>query len=408
MINGRPASTERPRATEPDLICFSHLRWNFVFQRPQHLLSLAAGSRRVFYVEEPVWSEGASRVEARTTPEGVHVLTPHLPHGVTGGGAESAQRELIDALLAEHGVDGFVAWYYTPMALAFTRHLRPRAIVYDVMDELSLFRFAPPELLEREAELFRRADVVFTGGRSLYEAKRHRHPNVHLFPSSVDVRHFATAREAMPDPRDQAGIPHPRLGFFGVIDERMDLALLAELADASADWHLVLLGPVVKIDPADLPRRPNVHYLGPKEYAELPRYAGGWDVALMPWARNEATRFISPTKTPEYLAAGLPVVSTPVTDVVRPYGEAGLVRIAAEGSEFVREIRAALEEDASRRADRQRRVDAFLATTSWKLTWDRMQREIAAVSRADLAGGPADVEAFPASAPLHRERRSHV
>jgi UDP-galactopyranose mutase len=256
------------------------------------------------------------------------------------------------------------------MALGFTRRLPPPlATVYDCMDELSAFCGAAPELVLREAELLLRANVVFTGGPSLYEAKRHQHPSVHSFPSSVDVEHFARARRPLPDPVDQASLPHPRLGFFGVLDERLDTQLLTALADLRSDWQLVLIGPVAKIDQADLPRRPNIHYLGPKPYAELPSYLAGWDVALLPFARNEATRFISPTKTPEYLAAGRPVVSTSIRDVVRPYGERRLVRIANEPAGFAAAVAAALQEDTTQRLGR---VDGFLEGLSWERTWSAM------------------------------------
>ena len=227
-------------------------------------------------------------------------------------------------------------WYYTPMAVAFTRGLQRDVTVYDNMDELSAFRGASAELLQLEAELFAQADVVFTGGRALYEAKKARHPNVHCFPSSVDAAHFASARLKLePDPESQQAIPHPRIGFFGVIDERMDTGLIAELADIRPDWHFVMIGPVVKIDPEDLPRRANLHWLGMRTYNELPAYLARWDLGLMPFALNESTRFISPTKTPEFLAAGLPVVSTPVPDVVRSYGDTGLVEIAADAKSIV-------------------------------------------------------------------------
>jgi UDP-galactopyranose mutase len=239
------------------------------------------------------------------------------------------------------------------------------------MDELSAFRGAPAELVQREAELMQAADVVFTGGQSLYEAKRAQHTNIHAFPSSVDVGHFRTARKLLGEPPDQAGIAHPRLGFFGVVDERMDTALLDGVAEARPDWQLVILGPTAKIDPADLPRRPNIHYLGPKAYRELPRYLARWDVALLPFARNESTKFISPTKTPEYLAAGCPVVSTSIRDVVRPYGEQGLVRIADTVPDFVRQVQEALAHD--RKSARWRRaVDSMLATMSWDRTWGEM------------------------------------
>jgi UDP-galactopyranose mutase len=365
----------------PDLVCLSHLRWNFVFQRPQHLLSRFARERRVFFFEEPVYDRKQPRLHVTRSPEGVWVAVPHLPEGLDEHQALAMQRALLDELLARHDVRRYVSWYYTPMALPFTRHLEPWAVAYDCMDELSAFRGAPPALLHREAELLERADVVFTGGQSLYEAKRDRHPSVHAFPSSVDVAHFATARRLLQEPADQGFLPHPRIGFFGVVDERMDLALLEAVADARPDWQLIIIGPVVKIDPATLPRRPNLHFLGGKLYTELPAYLSGWDVAMLPFARNESTRFISPTKTPEYLAAGKPVVSTSIRDVVRPYGEQGLVRIADTPEDFVRACEAAMTEDRSAWLPR---VDAHLATMSWDTTWGRMKAllDAATVRRA--------------------------
>ena len=237
------------------------------------------------------------------------------------------------------------------------------------MDELSAFKGAPRALKDYETELLKRADLVFTGGQSLYEAKRDQHRNIYAFPSSIDAAHFAQARASRSEPADQAGIPHPRMGFFGVIDERMDVELLDAVAAARPDWHLVMIGPVVKIDPAELPCRDNIHYLGGKTYAELPLYLSGWDVALLPFARNESTRFISPTKTPEYLAAGRAVVSTSIRDVVRPYGEQNLVHIADTPAEFIAAIESALSEDT---ALRMQKVDPFLAQTSWDETWGRM------------------------------------
>lgn len=320
----------------PDLVCFSHLRWNFVFQRPQHLLSRFAADRRVFFVEEPVFGNDVTvRLEVTNPQEGVHVVVPHLPSGMLADEVTLAQRALLDDLFSEFGISDYVLWYYTPLALEFSRHLKPRVTVYDCMDELSAFKNAPAALRECESELFECADLVFTGGRSLFEAKRDRHPRVFEFPSSVDVRHFSRARVVDGEPADQTNIPHPRLGFFGVIDERMDLELIEGVARSRPDWHLVLIGPVVKIDPATLPRLDNIHYLGMKSYEELPTYLAGWDVAILPFALNESTRFISPTKTPEYLAAGKPVVSTAIRDVVRPYGLRGLVEIADTPAEFV-------------------------------------------------------------------------
>jgi UDP-galactopyranose mutase len=359
-------------SVEADLICLSHLRWDFVYQRPQHLLSRCARERRVFFIEEPISiKDQMAQFDINLRGDNLYVIQPLLPKGLSETEAERAQQVIINELIAQKQIKDYLLWYYTPMALAFTRQLRPLVTIYDCMDELSAFRGAPPAMVEREAELLKRADIVFTGGLSLYEAKRHQHQNIHPFPSSIDAAHFAQARFIDNEPADQANIPRPRLGFFGVIDERMDTALLDAVAQLRPDWHLVMIGPVVKIDPADLPRRPNIHYLGGKEYQDLPAYLAGWDVAMMPFALNESTRFISPTKTPEYLAAGKPVVSTPIRDVVRTYGEMNLVRIADTPAAFVAAVERALAEDAGN-ADWLIRVDEMLARTSWDWTWTRM------------------------------------
>ena len=356
-------------------------------------MTRCARERRVFFFEEPIF-EPSDAARLVSEPVGaVTVIVPHLPVGTEPREAEVLLRRLLSAFMKEHGIRQHILWYYTPMALAFTEHLRPVAMIYDCMDELSAFKGAPPVLKQREQELMRRADLVLTGGQSLYEAKRHQHRNIHPFPSSVDVEHFAQARSITAEPPDQARIPRPRLGFFGVIDERMDLQLVDNVAAARPDWHIVMLGPVVKIDTASLPQRPNIHYLGSKKYEELPHYLPGWDVALLPFAHNEATRFISPTKTPEYMAAGLPVVSTSIRDVVRPYGQQGLVRIADDPDAFIAACEEAMAED---RAERLTQADAFLRQTSWDGTWTRIRRLMDAVAApnapaesAEAAGGTA-------------------
>ena len=352
----------------PDVICFSHLRWDFVFQRPQHLLTRCARTRRVYYVEEPTFSDGIAPRLERVTRGNVTVVTPRLP--AEGDDHDRMQRALIDDLIDSEGIRDYVLWYYTPMALGFSDHLTPVSIVYDCMDELSAFKGAPSLLKEREPALLRVASLVLTGGQSLYEAKTGQHPNIHAFPSSVDVDHFRQARSIAVDPADQAHIPHPRFGFFGVIDERMDIDLVAGCCRARPDWHVVMVGPVAKIDPGTLPALPNIHYLGAKKYDELPGYIAGWDVALLPFARNEATRFISPTKTPEYMAAGKPVVSTSIRDVVRPYGDLGLVRVADDVEGFARACEKALRED---KTARHLRNDAYLRHMSWDSTWSQIQ-----------------------------------
>ncbi|MGI8741435.1 MAG: glycosyltransferase family 1 protein [Bryobacteraceae bacterium] len=357
-----------------DLICFSHLRWGFVYQRPQHLLSRFTRVTRVFFVEEPVLSGGEPRLEIRVDAEsGVYIVVPHFAPGLPEERSDRIQETLLKQLIAMARIDEYFFWYYTPMAMGFTREMRPLLVIYDCMDELAAFQGAPPALREREKQLFAMADLVFTGGQTLYEAKREQHPDVHAFPSSVDVPHFAQARQELPDPADQAGIPHPRIGYCGVIDERMDLDLLAKIAETRPDWHLVMLGPIVKIDSAALPKLPNIHYLGGKSYKELPLYLHGWDVAMLPFARNEATKFISPTKTPEYLAAGKPAVSTSIRDVIRPYGELGLVEIADTPGEFIEAMdRAMLIE----KTGWLEKVDRLLRNNSWDLTWLRMFKVI--------------------------------
>ncbi|MHC5765406.1 MAG: UDP-galactopyranose mutase [Nostoc sp.] len=372
--NKKVQSTETFKDT-PDIVCLSHLRWNFVYQRPQHLLSRCAQGKRVFFIEEPIFSEEPlASLDVNEDSNGVVVVVPHLPQGLTEEAINADLQVLINNLFAEHNINKYICWYYTPMAIAFTRHLQPQAVVYDCMDELSAFQGASPTLKNYEAELFSRADLVFTGGQSLYESKVNQHPNVYAFPSSVDVAHFGQARNVQ-EPEDQAHIPHPRLGFFGVIDERMDIELLAGIAEARPDWHLVIIGPVVKIDPANLPQHENIHYLGGRDYKQLPAYLAGWDLAMLPFARNESTRFISPTKTPEYLAAGRPVVSTSIRDVVRPYGESKLVRIADTVSEFVAAAEQAMQEDTPA-SEWLSRVDVFLEKISWDRTWASMMKLI--------------------------------
>jgi UDP-galactopyranose mutase len=366
-------SNLRQLTSTPALVCFSHLRWHFVYQRPQHLMGRFAREHRVFFVEEPVATDAAEPwLDRHTVEEGIQIAVPRIRGSLTGPEMDRAERVLLDELLATEGIRRPFLYYFTPLALKFSDHIGASLVVYDCMDELSAFAGAPPETVELEQALLARADLVFTGGVSLFEAKRHLHPSVHAFPSSVDVAHFARARTLPSDPEDQAPLPRPRLGFYGVIDERLDIELIDMVAAMRPEWQLVMVGPVVKISPAVLPRRPNIHWLGPKLYEELPHYLAGWDVALLPFARNRSTRFISPTKTPEYLAAGRPVVSTPITDVVRSYGEAGLARIAATPEHFVVQCEAALR-DAQWPHGWLARVDRVLGQMSWDSTYARMR-----------------------------------
>jgi UDP-galactopyranose mutase len=376
---GVPVELEaEPSASDPEaatLICFSHLRWNFVFQRPQHLMSRFAREMNVIFWEEPVdvAADETAYLQVREAEDApnVRIVVPHLPQDMPEDAREAALKRLLDAHLAS--VRGpLIAWYYTPMMRPFSRHLEPAVTVFDAMDELSKFKFAPVKLLDLEQELIDSADVVFTGGSSLYEAKKHRHSNIHCFPSSVDRAHFAKARARQFDPADQEDLPRPRLGFYGVIDERFDTELLAKAAEMRPGWSFVMVGPVVKIAPEDLPKRHNIHYLGGKTYDQLPCYLSGWDVALMPFAMNESTQFISPTKTPEYLAGGRPVVSTPIKDVVRHYGELEGVKIASTPEEFVEACEQALELSRTPEGGWLAEADLMLSASSWDTTQARM------------------------------------
>lgn len=357
-----------------DLVCFSHLRWGFVFQRPNHLLSRFSKHQRVFFIEEPIFYDGEDKLQIENYNENLFVVTPHMRGGLPEAEVHIKQRKFINNLFTNMNIEKYFSWYYTPMALPFTDHLTPELVIYDCMDELSAFKFAPPQITILEKELFKRADVVFTGGQSIYDYKKDQHHNIYSFPSSIDKQHFGLARKIKNDPVDQKNIPHPRFGFFGVIDERFDIEMIDAVAKAKPDWHFVLLGPVVKIEPATLPNYHNIHYLGGKKYDELPSYIAGWDVAIIPFAMNESTRFISPTKTPEYLAAGKPVISTPIRDVVRPYGESKLVHIVNNEREFI--DAAEKELSKKRKTSWLNKVDDFLLYNSWDRTWGQMVRNI--------------------------------
>jgi glycosyltransferase involved in cell wall biosynthesis len=352
------------------LVCFSHLRWNFVYQRPQHLLSRFSKQFNVYFMEEPVYDATEDHLEISTSSENLWVVVPHLREGLREEESIARQKELLSNLFMERNIEKYFFWYYTPMMLSVSDHFKPVMIVYDCMDELSAFKFAPQSLKDKENELFSKADLVFTGGYSLYEAKKHRHPEVHPFPSSIDTEHYFKARLYSIDPVDQSSIPHPRIGYFGVIDERIDLNLIEGIARRKPEWHIVMIGPIAKINPDTLPKLPNIHYLGMKHYSELPSYISGWDIAMMPFAHNESTRYISPTKTPEYLAAGKPVISTPIIDVLRQYGRNGLVNIAGTPEEFVRV--ASLELENTDRDEWLQHVNEFLSQNSWDKTWQRM------------------------------------
>lgn len=353
------------------IICFSHLRWDFVLQRPQHLMKRFGQTRQVYFFEEFIPTEHHSAYLEFHPYAGTDIVSvrPRLPRDWDEAAREAGLAQLLDLLLRLHRIVRPVLWFYSPVMFGFARHVEASAVVYDCMDELANFRFAPAGLKQLEAELMARADLVLTGGVSLFEARRHQHDNIHAFPSGVDVAHFASVRAGIPAAHDIAALPGKKLGFYGVVDERIDLALLDQLAQARPEWSIIIVGPLAKIEHRDLPSQPNLHFVGQRRYDELPAYLAGWDIALMPFAISDATRFISPTKTPEYLAAGLPVVSTPVPDVVSTYGDLDGVAIASTIEQFVAACDSALLLD---KAQFLPAVDRRLAAMSWDETFRRI------------------------------------
>ncbi|WP_312816440.1 FAD-dependent oxidoreductase [Atlantibacter subterraneus] len=373
------------------LIVFSHLRWDFVWQRPQHLLTRLAQHYPVVFIEEPVFEEGAAGLHLATPAPNVTVIRPHSPVHAPGFHDEQiAQLQpLMTALSSEFPEP--IIWFYTPMALPLAEPFHPTLMIYDCMDELSAFKNAPRQLLQRESALLTRADLVFTGGPSLYAAKQNRHNNVWCFPSSVDAVHFEQALDRQNAHPLQDEVPHPRLGYYGVIDERIDCGLIAALADANPAWQIVMVGPVVKIEPASLPQRANIHYFGQQPYQALPQFLAGWDVCLMPFALNASTRYISPTKVLEYMAASLPIVSTAITDVKVPYGD--IVCVADDQAAFIRGCQQALALSDSQRQDQAQRMKSIINATSWDSTVDAMHKLIAEALRESETRDDAAVEA---------------
>ncbi|HWC96725.1 MAG TPA: FAD-dependent oxidoreductase [Candidatus Sulfopaludibacter sp.] len=330
----------------------------------------------MLFVEEPIFCAELTQPEWQFSEAEPNVLvcTPRTPSRAPGFHDEQMPflRELLLDLCKREEIENPILWFYTPMALPLADGLAARAIIYDCMDELSAFLNPPPQILEREQALLDRASLVFTGGPSLYQAKQHRHANVYCFPSSVDAAHFAKASgDEIAEAEDQKDLPRPRLGYFGVIDERLDLELLRALADAHPEWQIVMVGPVVKIDPATLPRNSNITYFGQRGYQELPSYLKGWNVCLMPFARNDATRYISPTKTLEYMAAEKMIVSTPITDVAQPYGD--VVYLGGTTEEFVSACERALHAPADERTARTTAMREILSRTSWDQTAQRIE-----------------------------------
>jgi glycosyltransferase involved in cell wall biosynthesis len=325
------------------IIVHSHLGWDWVWQRPQQFLSRLSQNHRVLFIEGPAPADvSTAELTLREVPDFPNILVLQMKLPATrwsdGVWIDQERRRQVQSLLAGPLGRVFaspVQWFYDPMAVtAFAGHLDERAIVYDCMDELSLFRGAPAELVRRERELLAVADVVFAGGPKIWKAKREANTNCFCFGCGVDSRHFAQARDGnLRLPKDIAGLPKPVFGYIGVVDERIDYDLLAALAD-STSGSVAMIGPCTKVDPATFPQRDNLHWLGGRDYAQLPMYAAAFDVCLMPFALNDATRFINPTKSLEYMATGRPIVSTAIEDVVLQFSD--IVNVGRTAEEFLR------------------------------------------------------------------------
>jgi UDP-galactopyranose mutase len=356
------------------IVVHSHLRWNGVWQRPQQIMSRLARNRPVAFVEEPWFHPQGFQPELKAwEQDGVTVLQPHVPEqpqDLPEVSPENQQRvrDLVGPYLRQNGFARAIRWHYAPMALYLSDVIEDRLVVYDCMDELSAFKGAPAGLIPCERELMRQADVMFTGGLSMWLNKKQHHPNCHRFDSGVDVEHFQqAAQEDTPVPEDARDLPSPVIGYYGVIDERMDYPAIQALAEAFPGGTILMVGPITKVDPEEIPRRPNIVYTDQRTYAQLPGYLKSFDVALVPFADNQATKFLSPTKTLEYFAGLKPVVSSPIRDVVENYAD--IVRIARSPEEYVAAVRAALAEDDPDRARRS-------LEKAREKTWDVIVRDM--------------------------------
>jgi glycosyltransferase involved in cell wall biosynthesis len=369
------------------IIVHSHLRWDWVWQRPQQFLSRFAQRHRVLFCEGPTVHDeqgGDARFEPfytlRREPKfaNVTVMQTHFPaarfHEAQWVDAER-RRLLCRALETElqGRYERAVQWFYDPMAAPiFIDALCEIAVVYDCMDQLCQFKNAPPELCAREKVLLQAADVVFTGGRKMWEDKSRFNPNTHFYGCGVDVAHFGAAREAStPLPADIVDKRGKVLGYFGVVDERLDYELIARLADADPAWNVCVIGPACKVDPADFPQRPNLCWMGGREYSQLPAYAKAFDVCLMPFALNEATEYINPTKALEYMATGTPIVSSAVPDVVSNFSE--VVAVADSHDEFIAACRRALEAPNTERLQQGLQM---AAANTWEAIVAKMEKHI--------------------------------
>lgn len=347
-----------------DLIVFSHLRWDFIFQRPQHLLTKFAKYRRVYYFEDPIYGMTDSpRLFLKETSEGVQVVIPYLPENIDEKAIEVELKYLVDELIFDENISKYTAWYCTPTSLPYTRHIQPETTIYDCLDEY--------HLEDLEAELMKKADLVFTAGLALFDGKKQNHDNIHSFPNSIDYEHFAQGRLQLVEPDDQVNIPRPRIGYYGTIDERFDLELLEQMARKRPEFQFIIIGPVKETIVDKIPRLSNIFYLEKKDYHTLPLYLSGWDCAMTPYMLNDHAKFNNPTKIIEFLAAGKPVVSTAINEMINAYADRKMVHIAFSPDEFLQCLEKAMEE---RNSDPEwiNRIDSFLTVNTWEHTFTKM------------------------------------
>lgn len=366
-----------------DLVCFSHVGWHSVYQRPHHLLSRFSKNFRVWFVEGPTFHAMADSVE-KIEEGNIVLVRPKLVGDENRADADFRTAEMLADFFRDEEISDYMFWYYTATALRYTRDFQPQLVVYDCVNLSVSFKGTSEDLKHLEHELTQKADLVFAAGPSIYEVKKKQHHRTYLFPGSIDKKHFRQARGTVEEPADQEIIPRPRFGFFGVIDERLDMELLENVSRLRPSWQFVMIGPVQRISRFVLPNFPNIHYLGEKQYGDLPRYLAGWDAAIIPYVHMEATRYVSPLKTVEYLAGGKHVIATPIIDVIRPYGNKGLVQIAGTPEEFVKVAELILQH----KEDEEwiEKVDTYLAATSWDATYNEMLQII----RTTLVGRPIE------------------
>ena len=368
------------------IICLSHLKWErTLFQRPQQLMQQMSHRRKVLYVavcglREFLAALLRGRIRELYGRHNENLTYLNLPHllffsrlPLIGPLASWLTASALKALARRRGLGEATLWLYFPRFVESLKHFPHRQLVYDCMDFFEGFSSTDAGIRDDEQRLLRQADLVFTGGKSLQRAREGVNPRTYCFPSGVEFEHFhQAAQTATAIPEDIQRLPRPILGYFGAVDERIDFALLASVCRQRPQWSVVLLGPRIMQQP--LPESlPNFHYLGKKDYGQLPHYLKAFDVCLMPFVISELTQRISPTKTPEYLAGGKPVVSTAIPDVVADYSD--LVRIAQTPEEFIAMTEEALSASGSDTgAELQQQFQEKAKAKSWSWIADEMER----------------------------------